>query len=215
MKINWLGHSCFKITNKEGKTLLFDPYKDMLGYKLPKDIEADIVLTSHDHYDHNYIEAVKGEFIHINKIGDFNEDSIHIRGVATYHDKFNGSEKGNNILFTVEVDGLKVCHCGDLGHILDELQIKEIGKVDILLVPVGGGYTIGAEDAVEVVKQLNPKVIIPMHYRTKALGVFGLKFQKVEDFIKALGITAEKRKEIVIDEQNIDSLPKLITLEYK
>lgn len=213
MKIKWFGQSCFMITSEEGIKILTDPYISMLGYKLPE-IEADIVSTSHDHRDHNNINAVKSDFTHISKPGSFSKCGVDIKGVETFHDKVSGAEKGTNIIYNFKVDGINICHCGDLGHTLSSKQVEEIGKVDILLLPVGGGYTIGAVDAVEVVKQLKPLVVIPMHYRTKALGSMGKLFDKVDDFISASGLSAEEYAELELNKASITDYSGIAVLEY-
>lgn len=214
MKIKWFGQACFCITSENGTKIIMDPYEDMLGYKMP-DIEADIVSTSHNHKDHNNINAVQGSFLHINTSGSFSKNHIEIKGVDTYHDKVSGAKKGENIIYSFTIDGLNICHCGDLGHILSQNQLKEIGKVDVLLIPVGGGFTIDAKDAVEVTKQLNPKVIIPMHYRTKALGILGLFFAKVDKFIKISGLKSKEYSELELNQSNIDDNLGIVVLKYK
>lgn len=214
MKIRWFGHSCFMITSKEGKKIIIDPYVNMLGYKLPE-LEADIVTTSHEHKDHNNIDAVKGNFVHINGLGVFSEHGIEIKGIHSFHDKVSGTKKGKNTIFNFKVDDINVCHCGDLGHILDVDQVKEIGDVDVLLIPVGGGYTIDAADAVEVMKQLKPIVIVPMHYRTKALGPAGLVFAKVDKFIDASGLKAQSYAELEVNKENIENYRGIAVLKYK
>lgn len=185
----------------------------MLGYKLPE-IEANIVSTSHKHSDHNNIKAVKGSFTHLNKLGTFAVNDIAIKGVATFHDKALGTKKGKNTVYNFTIDGINVCHCGDLGHVLTDTQINEIGTVDLLLLPVGGGATIGAVDAVQVMKQLNPAIVIPMHYRTKALGLLGFIFEKVDKFIAASGLKAKKCKELDIDKTNIKEYKEIVILQY-
>ncbi|GKU27463.1 MBL fold metallo-hydrolase [Clostridium folliculivorans] len=214
MKIKWYGHSCFMITSENGTKIILDPYISMLGYKLPE-LEADIVATSHEHSDHNNINAVKNDFVHINKPGIFSEYGIEIKGVDTFHDKVSGAKKGKNTIFNFKVDDINVCHCGDLGHILDAKQVEEIGNVDVLLIPVGGGYTIDATDAVEVVKQLKPTVIVPMHYRTKALGPMGLAFAKVDKFIDASGLKAQNYAELELNKENIENYQGIAVLKYK
>lgn len=214
MKIKWFGHSCFMITSKEGKKIIVDPYVNMLGYKLPE-LEADIVTTSHEHKDHNNIDAVKGNFVHINGLGVFSEHGIELKGIDTFHDKVSGTKKGKNTIFNIKVDDINICHCGDLGHILDANQVDQIGDVDVLLIPVGGGYTIDAADAVEVVKQLKPKVIVPMHYRTKALGPAGLVFAKVDKFIDASGLKAQSYGELELNKENIENYQGIAVLKYK
>lgn len=214
MKIKWFGQSCFMITSENGTKILMDPYKNMLGYKLPEEITADIVATSHNHSDHNYISAVKDSFVHINEVGSFLEHGIEIKGVETFHDKVSGANKGKNIIYNFKIDGINVCHCGDLGHILDSKLVKEIGNVDILLLPVGGGFTIDALDAVNVMKQLNPIVTIPMHYRTKALGVLGLAFAKVDKFISASGLQSKEYTELELNSTNIKDYSVIAVLKY-
>ncbi|MBL4935581.1 MBL fold metallo-hydrolase [Clostridium sp. YIM B02515] len=214
MKIKWFGHSCFMITSENGTKILMDPYKNTLGYKLPEEITADIVATSHDHSDHNYIQAVKSGFVHINETGSFSEYGIEIKGVETFHDKVSGAKKGKNTIYNFKIDGINVCHSGDLGHTLNSKLVKEIGNVDILLLPVGGGYTIDAFEAVNVMKQLNPTVVIPMHYRTKALGVVGLIFDKVDKFISASGLQAKEYTELELNIVNIKDYSGIAVLKY-
>jgi L-ascorbate metabolism protein UlaG (beta-lactamase superfamily) len=201
------------ITSENGTKVVTDPFHNMLGYKLPE-IEANIVSTSHDHGDHNNIKAVKGEFTHINKSGSFSKDGIEIKGVQTFHDKVSGAKRGKNIIYNFKVDGINVCHCGDLGHALDSNLVKEIGNVDILLLPVGGRATIDAIDAVNVMRQLNPKVVIPMHYRTKALGVFGFLFAKVDKFISASGPKVKEHDVLELNQANINDYSGIVVLKY-
>ncbi|MFL0245647.1 MBL fold metallo-hydrolase [Candidatus Clostridium stratigraminis] len=214
MKIKWFGHSCFMITTGKGTKILLDPYKNVLGYKLPNEIEADIVTTSHEHGDHNNINALKNSFVHINKLGSFNEHGIEIKGIETFHDNVFGAKKGKNIIYNFKIEDINVCHCGDLGHILTSEQLKEIGAVDILMLPVGGGYTIDAQDAVKVLEQLNPTIVIPMHYRTKALGPVGLVFAKVDKFISAAGLKAAEYKELELNKSTLKDYSGIAVLNY-
>lgn len=214
MKIKWYGQSCFIITSENGTKVLTDPFHKMLGYKLPE-IEANIVSTSHNHSDHNNINAVKSSFAHINELGVFSKDGIEIKGVETFHDKTSGSKRGKNTVYNFNIDGINVCHCGDLGHILNSNQIEEIGNVDILLLPVGGLATIDAFDASQVMKQLNPTIVIPMHYRTKALGLIGYIFGTVEKFISASGLSAKEYDELELNKANIKDYSGIAVLKYK
>lgn len=184
MKIKWLGHSCFLITSKAGTKILTDPFDDSVGYEVPSE-EADIVTTSHEHYDHNYIKAVKGEFKHIKNSGTFNVMDIKITGIDTYHDDVQGVKRGNNIVYTFDVDGLRICHLGDLGHILSRRQLNELGSIDVLLIPVGGTYTIDYKQAADLVKLINPRVVIPMHFRTLAAKEFPV--DSVDKFLNSMG----------------------------
>ncbi|MBV7275835.1 MBL fold metallo-hydrolase [Clostridium sp. PL3] len=213
MKIKWFGQSCFMITSENGTKIVTDPYNKMLGYKLPE-IEANIVSTSHEHGDHNNVKAVKGNFVHINESGEFSKDGIEIKGVKTFHDKASGAKRGKNTIYNFKVDGINICHCGDLGHTLDSNFVKEIGNVDILLLPVGGRATIDAIDAVTVMKQLNPIVVIPMHYRTKALGLIGYIFSKVDKFITASGLKVKEDDVLKLNQENINDYSGIVVLKY-
>jgi len=217
MKIKWFGQSCFRLTAEIGIKIVMDPYANvigyLLGYKLPE-IDANIVTTSHDHSDHNNVGAIKGKFVHIQDAGTFSLEGIDIKGVQTFHDNVSGAKRGKNIIYLFRIDGLNVCHCGDLGHRLSLEQIDEIGKVDILFLPIGGGATLDASGAVEVMKQLNPTVVIPMHYRTKAMGILGFIFGKVEPFITLTKKDAKNYKELLVNLSNIQDLPGIVVLQY-
>lgn len=213
MKIKWFGQSCFMISSKNGSKILTDPFNKILGYKLPE-IQANIVSTSHDHSDHNNIKAVNGNFMYINESGVFSIDGIEIKGVQSFHDKVSGAKRGKNTIYNFKVDGINVCHCGDLGHTLDDTLVKEIGNVDILLLPVGGRVTIDALDAVNVMKQLKPVVVIPMHYRTKAFGILGFLFAKVDKFISASGMKVKEQDVLELNQANIKDYSGIVILKY-
>jgi L-ascorbate metabolism protein UlaG (beta-lactamase superfamily) len=213
MKIKWLGHSCFKITSNKGIRILTDPFDDNVGYKVPS-VEADIVTTSHGHYDHNFVECVQGNFEVLNKVGNFYIKDIPISGVHTYHDNEDGAKRGDNIIYIFDVDGMRVCHLGDLGHILTPSQVGMIGKVDFLLIPVGGNYTIDADGAIEVINQLSPKIIIPMHYKTP---VIKFDIDEADNFLNKIGGVEQLKSQVL--EFSIDDLPKegrkVYTLKYE
>lgn len=193
MKIKWLGHSCFKMASKEGIRVVTDPFDDNLGYKIPS-VEADIVTVSHGHYDHNFVDCINGDYEVVNKVGNFSIKNIAITGVHTFHDKEEGAKNGDNIVYTFDIDGIKVCHLGDLGHKLAPSQIAMIGDVDVLMIPVGGTYTLDAEEAVEVIAQLNPSITIPMHYKTPVLTI---NIDKVDKFLEAVGEYEEINKQVI------------------
>jgi len=213
MIIKWFGQSCFMITSENGTKVLTDPFHKMLGYKLPE-IEANIVSTSHNHSDHNNINAIKGNFKHINELGIFLKDGIEIKGVDTFHDKVSGSRRGKSTIYNFKIDGINICHCGDLGHVLNLKQIEEIGSVDILLLPIGGLATINAFDAAQVMKQLNPAIIIPMHYRTKALGLLGYVFGSVDKFISVSGLKAKEYEKLELNKTNMKDYSGIVVLKY-
>jgi len=167
MKVKWLGHASFLITSTGDLRIITDPYKTGAGldYK-PINEKADIVTVSHEHADHNNIAAVSGNPQVVKTVGVKEVKGIKFKGVATYHDESRGKQRGTNIIFCFTLDGINVCHLGDLGHPLSQEELSQIGQVDVLLIPVGGFYTIDARVANDVCKQLKPKVVIPMHYKT-------------------------------------------------
>jgi len=170
MKLRWLGHSMFLITSAEGKKIVLDPYQPGgfgggLAHGALKE-PADIVVVSHEHLDHGYVRGVPGNPVVLKGAGKFVAAGIEFRGIDTYHDKSKGAERGRNTVFVFSVDGVKVCHLGDLGHLLTAEQAASIGAVDVLLTPVGGTFTIGPEDATKVAEQLAAKIVIPIHYKT-------------------------------------------------
>lgn len=168
MKIKYLGHAALTIKSESGLKIMTDPYATSPDLTYGRITEAaDIVTVSHDHADHANVAAVGGNPRVVRGTGRFTVRGVEFRGIASYHDDEGGRMRGGNIIFSFEVDGLNVCHLGDLGHLLSDRQKSEIGKVDILLIPVGGYFTIDAKTATEVCDQLKPRVIIPMHYRTE------------------------------------------------
>jgi len=166
MKIKWLGHASFLITSDAGTKIITDPYVAGGGLRYGEIEEsADIVTVSHGHGDHNNVAAVQGNPAVVKEVAPVELKGIKFNGIPTYHDSAGGKERGNNIIFCFEVDGMRVCHLGDLGHQLGDKEVAELGKVDILLIPVGGFFTIDASVATEVCSKLTPRVIIPMHYK--------------------------------------------------
>lgn len=193
MQISWLGHSCFKIdakANGENVTIIIDPFDDSIGFGLPR-LKADIVLSTHDHFDHNNIAAIKGEPFVVSGPGEFEVKKIVIYGIPTFHDASQGTERGPNTCFRLDAEDLKVVHLGDLGHTLSEEQLEYLEGADILLVPVGGQYTIDAAKASEVVAAIEPRIVIPMHYKTPGLKV---EIDPVDGFLKEMG--AKKAEEL-------------------
>lgn len=194
MDITYLGHSSFKIRGKNA-TIVTDPFNpEMVGFKYPK-IEADIVTVSHSHPDHNYTEVfedpklVKKPVI-VNGPGEYEIKGVNILGVSTFHDDKEGQERGKNTLYEIRMDGLVLVHLGDLGHKLTEKQTEEIEDVDILFLPVGGFYTLDPKMASEVIAELEPTIIIPMHYQRPGLNANNFdKLVGVNEFLKVMGKT--------------------------
>ncbi len=213
MTITWLGQSCFKIQDKE-VTLISDPYEAEVGFKLPR-LSADIVTTSHDHYDHNNVSAVSGTtgapFV-ISGPGEYEVKGIFVHGISSWHDKSEGKEKGSNTIYRIEVEGISIVHLGDLGHTLNEEIVGKLEGVDILLIPVGGKWTIGAHEAVEVISALEPRIVIPMHYKIPGLKV---DVETVDKFLKEMGASkAEKLPKLKITKKDLpQEETKVILLE--
>lgn len=185
MKIKFLGHSCFLITDRDGLRIITDPYTTGEGISYsPIEEAADIVLVSHEHGDHNNVSVVRGKPDVVKHSGTKTVRGIEFRGIDTYHDSSQGKQRGPNTAFCFTLDEIRVCHLGDLGHLLSPKQVAEIGKLDILLIPVGGFFTIDASEATQVCHQLSPRIIIPMHFKTPkcAYPIAG-----VDDFLKGKG----------------------------
>jgi L-ascorbate metabolism protein UlaG (beta-lactamase superfamily) len=181
MIVTWLGHSCFLLKSEEGISLLLDPFHESdVGYSMPI-TEADIVVISHDHLDHNNVDAAGSEADVIFGPGEYISMEMDITGIKSFHDAQRGKLRGENTIFCFALDGIRVCHLGDLGHTLSRTQVKAIGLVDLLFLPVGGRYTIDAAGANKVMQQLHPAVTVPMHYKTGALG---FELDPVDEFLK-------------------------------
>ena len=167
MKVKWLGHACFLITSEARLKIITDPYPQASGLSYSSIKEAaDIIIMTHDHFDHNNISAVPGKPQVLTGSGVKTIKGIEFKGINTFHDGSQGKERGANMAFCFSIDGMKVCHLGDLGHRLNQEQVAEIGSIDVLLIPIGGVFTIDAKLASTVVDDLKPKVVMPMHYKT-------------------------------------------------
>jgi len=184
MKITWLGHASFLIQSEE-TCLITDPFAKRVGYPIYAG-RADIATVSHDHYDHNAVELLQGEPQVVNQTGEFSVDGMQITGLATWHDKQQGKERGRNIIFKIVAEGIAILHLGDLGHGLTPELAAQLGAIDILMVPVGGRYTVDADEAFAIVELLKPRIIIPMHYKTPLCTInlapvegFTMKFDRV------------------------------------
>lgn len=168
MKLTWYGHSCFLLTAESGYSILTDPCDQETGYEL-HDLTCDAVSISHEHHDHNCLAIVAGTPTILRAAGEHLAGEIPVTGYTSYHDDAAGAHRGKNIVFLYQIDGLKLLHLGDLGHMLSDETTREIGDVDVLLAPIGGVYTINAKTATELADRLHAKVLIPMHYKTPAL----------------------------------------------
>ncbi len=210
MKIKYLGHAAFVLTSKGGTRIVLDPYQagaydGAVGYP-PINETAELVLVSHDHPDHGYAKGVKGNPKVISAPTSRTAADARITGVGTFHDETHGSQRGKNIVFSVEADGVRVTHLGDLGHTLSDAEAGAIGDPDVLLVPVGGFFTIDGATAWRIAARLNPKVVIPMHYKTECCG-FPIApldgFLRGKTNVKRLGQEVEVSKESLPKEREI------------
>lgn len=210
MKIKWLGHASFLITSAGGTRIITDPYIVGSGLKYGEIKEsADVVSVSHDHFDHNNVAAVGGSPQVVK--GTAEAKGVKFAGVATYHDASQGKERGDNTIISMDVDGVTVCHLGDLGHPLSDKEVADIGKVDVLLVPVGGFFTIDAKTATEVCNKLNPKVIIPMHFKTDKCD---FPIASVDDFLEGKqGVTKADSSEVEYTPGQLPETTEIVVLK--
>lgn len=215
MHINWNGQSCFQIAVSQEKNsqinIVIDPFDESCGLKVPK-LQADILLVSHQHKDHNNTKAVSPcteELFLIDGPGEYEVKEIFIQGIPSFHDAANGKEKGLNTIYTIEAEQIRICHLGDIGQKeLTAEQLEEIGDIDILMIPVGGNYTISSKEAAKIMSQIEPNIIIPMHYQIPNLKV---KLEGLDQFLKTMGIKSVvsvpkfsiKKKDIVEEEAKV------------
>lgn len=183
MEISWYGYACFRIKER-GIAIVTDPYDESLGYQVPR-LRADVVTVSHPHPTHNNVTAVRGRRKVFDSPGEYEVQGVFITGIATYHDRKQGQEKGKNTVFLFDFDGITVCHLGSLGHPLTQAQTELLSDVSVLLIPVGGGSTLNAAAAAEVISQIEPRIVVPMRYRTPGLKV---RLDPVTRFLKEMGL---------------------------
>jgi len=207
MTIQWYGQSCFQIIASRNRgeqvSIVIDPFSEEIGLKLPK-LEADILLISHRHHDHNNIKGVAGNYFLIEEPGEYDVKNVILQGISSYHDNSQGKEKGENIIYTIGVEDLKICHLGDLGQKeLTGEQLEKIGEVDILMIPVGGTYTVSDKEASKIMSQLEPRITIPMHY---ALPKLKVKLDSLDKFLKNFGIkNLEPLKKLSVKKKDLSS----------
>jgi L-ascorbate metabolism protein UlaG (beta-lactamase superfamily) len=210
MEIINLGHASFLIKNSVGKRLLLDPFPNDIGYPTYED-KVDLITISHKHFDHCYISPSNIDTKVIDTLGIHEEEFCTIHGIASHHDKENGLKRGSNIIYIIEIDNFRICHLGDLGHTLNEDMLDRIGKVDILMVPVGGNFTINGLEAAEITKSINPTYVIPMHYKTPKLT---FELDGPEKFLTAVKNVKKVSSNCFTPEKNILSTNNVIFLTY-
>ncbi len=208
MDITWLGLSCFRIRGSQA-IIITDPFPPGLGYTLGKQT-ADIVTVSHQHPSHSYDQGISGEHRLLRGPGEYEISGVLILGIAAYHDAVKGQSRGKNTLYLMEIDGVAVCHLGDIGHVLSDEQVEEMGNVDILMLPVGGVSTINAAMAAEIIRKLEPKAVLPMHYKTPKTD---RELEPVENFLKEMGLgPVESRPKFSVSKSNLPISTQVILL---
>ena len=214
MVIKWLGHATFLLTTSSGTKIITDPYEPGAFGAInhaPINVPADIVTVSHEHSDHNNVAGVPGSPAVVRGAGDQTVLDVKFHGVATFHDTSQGSERGTNTVFVMEADGLRVCHMGDLGHLLDDAAVRDIGAVDVLLIPVGGTFTLTSEEASTMVEKLGPKLVIPMHFQTARCS---LPITTVDGFVAGkTGVESKGANEIAVDAGSLPGTMSIVVLE--
>lgn len=202
MLISYLGHSCFKLQDKigpEGVVVVTDPFDKSLGLKIPN-FEADIVTLSHEHPNHSNSAALRSDPFVVDAPGEYEIKGVMAQGIKTFHDEKSGAERGANIVFRIEIDGIAIGHLGDLGHVLSDEELEQLGVIDILLVPVGGKYTLETKKVIEVINQIEPRIVIPMHYKLP-----GAKsdLEGPEKFIKELGVEPKLEEKLKLSKKDL------------
>lgn len=214
MEIRYLGHASFHLKGKTG-SVVTDPFdQKIVGIPFPK-IDSTIVTLSHEHADHNKSELIGGEPLVIRHPGEYEKQGIRVTGISVFHDSHQGKQRGKNTMYKIEIDGVSLLHCGDLGHILTDSVIDELGEIDVLLVPVGGVYTIGPKEAIAVSESIEPSYVIPMHFKDKDINseTFG-ELAQVSEFIKLMGVTPDVPvKKVSIKKEDLQESVKVILME--
>jgi L-ascorbate metabolism protein UlaG (beta-lactamase superfamily) len=207
LDVTWLGQSCFRLRGKNA-AVVTDPFPPQLGPRLK--LEGSLVTVSHGHDNHNHVQAVKTDRV-IEEPGEYEVAGVTVRGLPTFHDGSQGSEHGRNTVFVIELDDVRVCHLGDLGHALDDRALEVIGNVDVLLVPVGGGQTLDGAKAAEVVRQVEPRYVVPMHFGHPSLRT---ELAPVDRFLKEMGVAeAESQTRLQVQASAADTETKVVVLE--
>lgn len=216
MDITYLGHSSFKIKGKSS-VVVTDPFSsEMVGFKFPK-TEADIVTLSHQHQDHNNVNMIGGSPFVISAPGEYEVKGVSIFGYPSFHDSKSGAERGGNIIYVIEADELRICHLGDLGSAILPKTLEEISEVDVLMIPVGGIVTIGPKEAVDLISQIEPNIVLPMHYRATGINekVFG-DLATLDVFLKEMGAeSSERLDKLSLTKDKLPEEMKVVVLERR
>jgi len=210
MEITWLGHSCFRLKGKE-VTVLTDPCPESTGYSMGK-AQADMLTISHAHPGHAFLDTLQAGYRAIKGPGEYEIKDTFVTGISSFHDDAQGKKSGKNTIYVIEMEGLVLCHLGDLGHALSPEVTGELGTINVLFVPVGGQSTIGATAAADLVRNLNPGYVIPMHYKTAAEKA-DLEFP--ERFLKEMGIKElAAQPKLIVTRTSIPAATQVVLLDY-
>lgn len=209
MEITWLGHACFRLRGREG-IVITDPLPRKSGGAAGR-LTADVVTVSHQHPGHSYVSALTGNPRVLSGPGEYEVAGIMIVGIGTFHDAERGKKRGKNTAYVVELDDIVICHLGDLGHVPTSEQLSQMRNVDVLLAPVGGEVTIDAAQAVEVISMIEPKIVIPMHYR---VGEIDQELDSVDKFLREMGVTgAEPQQRANLSKSTLPESVQVVVLE--
>ena len=210
MDVTWLGHGCFRLRGRSA-AVVTDPFPPSIGLKLPK-LDADLVTISHEHENHSYVQAMRDAY-EIRGPGEYEVAGVSVIGVPTFHDAQKGAQHGRNTVYLIEIDDVRICHLGDLGHALDDAEAEAISSPDVLLVPVGGHTAINAAQAAEIVRQLEPRYVVPMHYAIPGLK---LELDPLDRFLKEMAVTAsEPQPKLSVSASSGEYETKVVVLEPK
>ncbi|HET7419597.1 MAG TPA: MBL fold metallo-hydrolase [Candidatus Dormibacteraeota bacterium] len=210
MDVTWLGHGCFRLRGR-GAAVVTDPYPPAIGLRLSR-MDAEVVTVSHEHDNHNFTQVVREGAYEIHGPGEYEVAGVSVIGIPTYHDETKGSRHGRNTVYLIEIDEVRVCHLGDLGHKLEDAEAEAVATPDVLLVPIGGHSAINGAQAAEVVRQLEPRYVVPMHY-----AIPGLKLQldPIDRFLKEMGVAStEPQPKLSVQKSSVTEYEtKVVVLE--
>ena len=210
MDVTWLGHGCFRLRGR-GAAVVTDPYPPSIGLKLQR-LDANLVTVSHEHENHNYTQVVRDAY-EIRGPGEYEVAGVSVIGVPSYHDSEKGAREGRNTIYLIEIDDVRVCHLGDLGTVLDDAEAEAISAPDVLLVPIGGRTVINAAQAAQIVRQLEPRFVVPMHYAIPGLK---LELDSVDRFLKEMAVAAaEPQPKLSVQASSGEFETKVVVLEPK
>jgi L-ascorbate metabolism protein UlaG (beta-lactamase superfamily) len=210
LDVTWLGHGCFRLRGRSA-AVVTDPFPPAIGLKLPK-LDADLVTISHEHENHSYTQVMRDAY-EIRGPGEYEVAGVSVIGVPTFHDAQKGAKHGRNTVYLIEIDDVRICHLGDLGHALDDAEAEAISAPDVLLVPVGGHTSINAAQAAEIVRQLEPRYVVPMHYAIPGLK---LELDSLDRFLKEMAVTAsEPQPKLSVQASSGEYETKVVVLEPK